>query len=461
MSPDQSHQDKRRSVLYIAPVLTGRILLTAFIAVAFFGILTSVWAAGGTVNGQVGLYASPDGTTFRTPTSTVVPTCGPSYNIVQSTGSVISGTTDLGSHCDDCTTAVSFPFTVFFYGTAYTSALVSSNGNVQFTGNDITYMTSCPMPYAILGASILVHQDDLSTAGTTCPGGCGIFSTVSGSAPNRQFLLEWRTTYFGRAGTARFEVVFYENSRTITTVYGPTADNGVQAESGVQQSSTGPATQFSCHTATLTSGLRLDYVPTTCGTSTPTPVITATPCPINFSDVQTTDYFYEAVRYLYCRGAISGYADGTFRPYNNTTRGQLSKIIVLAEGWSLYTPPSPTFSDVPATDTFYLYIETAHDRGIISGYADNTFRPGNNVTRGQLSKIIVLAQSWMIYTPPSPTFLDVPATDTFYPYIETAYYYSIISGYADNTFRPGNSATRGQISKIVYLAVTSTARVRK
>ena len=55
----------------------------------------------------------------------------------------------------------------------------------------------------------------------------------------------------------------------------------------------------------------------------------------NFIDVQPTDYFYEAVRYLHCRGAVSGYSDSTFRPYNNATRAQIAKIVVLAEGWQI------------------------------------------------------------------------------------------------------------------------------
>jgi hypothetical protein len=75
-----------------------------------------------------------------------------------------------------------------------------------------------------------------------------------------------------------------------------------------------------------------------------------------------------------------------------------------------------------------------------------------------LSKIIVLAEQWPITPPQQPTFQDVPATDTFYGYIETAYAHNIISGYACGAgcleFRPGNNATRGQICKIVYLAVT-------
>jgi hypothetical protein len=67
---------------------------------------------------------------------------------------------------------------------------------------------------------------------------------------------------------------------------------------------------------------------------------------INFVDVDQSDYFYEPVRYLYCANAISGYADGTFRPYNNTTRAQLSKIVVSAQGWSLSDPADNTFNDV-------------------------------------------------------------------------------------------------------------------
>ncbi|MFL5732197.1 MAG: S-layer homology domain-containing protein, partial [Chloroflexia bacterium] len=196
---------------------------------------------------------------------------------------------------------------------------------------------------------------------------------------------------------------------------------------------------------------------TPCGAPSPTP------CSLPFSDVQPTDYFHEAVGYLYCRGVISGYADGTFRPYSNTTRGQLCKIVVLAHGWSIYLPPAPTFRDVPATDPFYGYIETAYNSGIISGYFCGLncleFRPGNNITRGQLCKIMVLAQGWPSYYPPTPTFVDVALGDPFYTYIEAAYHQAIISGYSCGEgcleFRPGNSATRGQICKIAYLAVSS------
>ena len=173
------------------------------------------------------------------------------------------------------------------------------------------------------------------------------------------------------------------------------------------------------------------------------------------------------MRYLYCHGAISGYDDGTFRPYNNTTRGQLTKIVVLAEGWTIYTPPTPTFIDVPTSQTFYTYIETAHQHGIISGYTCGAscleFRPNADVTRAQMCKIIVLAEGWTIYTPPAPTFRDVPSTDHFYGYIETAYRHSIISGYTCGAgcleFRP--SASEDAFQDIGILVRLATCEVGK
>jgi hypothetical protein len=194
-------------------------------------------------------------------------------------------------------------------------------------------------------------------------------------------------------------------------------------------------------------------------TYTPDPVRTITPgprCPgQRFVDVCPGDYFYPAVVYLAAQGVVSGYEDESFRPYNNTTRGQLTKIIVLAEQLPVNINGGPHFSDVGYTHSFYRWIESARYHGLVSGYADGTFRPESEVTRGQLCKILVIAEGWEIDTGGGPHFTDVPADDPFYRWIETAYNRGIISGYEDGTFRPGTSATRGQISKIVYNAVTS------
>ena len=147
-----------------------------------------------------------------------------------------------------------------------------------------------------------------------------------------------------------------------------------------------------------------------------------------------------------------GYSDGTYKPFNNTTRAQMTKIVTLAFSLALVTPPATgTFADVDSSSVFYQLIETAVARGIVSGYtcgginpqtgtaepctAGNRpyFRPSNFVTRGQLAKIVVLGAGFALINPPTPTFTDVPRTDVFYQSIETAVCHGTITGYSDNT----------------------------
>ncbi|HMA37944.1 MAG TPA: S-layer homology domain-containing protein [Chloroflexia bacterium] len=176
-----------------------------------------------------------------------------------------------------------------------------------------------------------------------------------------------------------------------------------------------------------------------------------------FADVCPVDYFFTPVQNLVGRGVVAGYADNTFRPYSNATRGQVAKMVVLAGGWPINTQGGPHFADVPPTQPFYPYIETIYNRGVVSGYADGLFHPAAAMTRGQLSKVLVLAAGWPITPPPAPHFTDVPPTHPFYGAIETAVAHGILSGYADGTFRPANAATRGQIAKLVAGALPAAA----
>lgn len=210
--------------------------------------------------------------------------------------------------------------------------------------------------------------------------------------------------------------------------------------------------------ATSTAGATNTPVPTS--TATGVPSATATPCNITFSDVNSGDYFYEAVTYLSCNGVISGYPDNTFRPYNSASRAQFMKIVVLSQGWKLVNPLIPSFSDIPYGSTFYQYIETAKARGIIDGYSDGTFRPGENVSRGQVCKIVALARAWKLINPFVATFNDVPKGSTFFQHIETAVQKGVINGYGNGSFGPGNPATRGQIAKIIYLSLGTAGRRR-
>jgi S-layer family protein len=144
------------------------------------------------------------------------------------------------------------------------------------------------------------------------------------------------------------------------------------------------------------------------------------------------------------------------------------KIVVNSFSVPLVTPATPTFQDVPPAHPFYRAIEAAAAAGIVSGYTCGAagepcpgayFRPNNDVTRGQLSKIIVNTAGWATINPPVAHFRDVPVGSVFYPFVETAVCRGLVSGYDCGPgcyeFRPVNNATRGQIAKITYNAITS------
>jgi hypothetical protein len=114
--------------------------------------------------------------------------------------------------------------------------------------------------------------------------------------------------------------------------------------------------------------------PTNTLTSTPTGTLptatssaTPTPCNLTFTDVPPGSTFYVYIRCLACLGIVNGYPDGTFHPNNNVTRGQLAKILANAAGFS---DPQSTqmFQDVPPGSTFFVFIGRLASRGYIGGY---------------------------------------------------------------------------------------------
>lgn len=88
------------------------------------------------------------------------------------------------------------------------------------------------------------------------------------------------------------------------------------------------------------------------------------------------------------------------------------------------------FSDVPPGSPFYPYVYCLACRGIVGGYADGSFRPANSVTRGEAAKFIANAGSYTDGVPPGrQNFADVTPGTPFWLYIERLYAHGIIGGY--------------------------------
>jgi predicted outer membrane repeat protein len=245
--------------------------------------------------------ASPTPTT--TPTATATPTCAPTYTTGTQTGTITPGTTNIGSACDDCITPITLPFAVGLYDNSYTSAQADSNGVLAFTSASSTFQSSC-LPSLDYTDAIFPFWDDLRTDNSQAvcasyPGGtCGIFTAVTGSAPNRIFVVEWRAAFAQHGDLAHFEILLHENSSDFEVVYGTFSQGSTtNATAGVQRGTGLLFTQFACHlfipsdtqvnytfksticTPTPTATATVTHTPTVTPTSTPTSTATPTLTP--------------------------------------------------------------------------------------------------------------------------------------------------------------------------------------
>ncbi|HKP52603.1 MAG TPA: SBBP repeat-containing protein [Chloroflexia bacterium] len=258
---------------------------------------------------------------------------------------------------------------------------------------------------------------------------------------------------------------------TITSL--PTSTNTAVPATSTPHASTPTSTPGQpSSTATVAPTSTATAVATSAATSTPgAATSTPTVCTITFSDVPQGHTFYAYVRCLACQGILGGYDDGTFRPDNLITRGQIAKVVSNAA--AIEDEPGPqVYEDVASDNTFYIWINRLSLHGYMGGYpcggegepcgADNKpyFRPFSNATRGQLAKIVANAAG-LGGDPTGIFYTDVPKDNPFYTWIMRLTALGAMSGYpcggegepCDDAnrpyFRPYNNVTRGQASKIV------------
>jgi hypothetical protein len=276
-----------------AVTVTGGGTTTEFtLQIAFGGSLTAHIAAGAITD----TFGNPNADFSGNYT---VSGCPPSqYTITDGTDTIVPGDTDVGNHCDDCNTPVTIPFPFQLYDQTYSSVNVSSNGRLDFVvpnepGGFITNCLPAPPNIGPYDFTIFPVWEDMRTdfglsGCASFPGGnCGVFTSVSGTAPNRIFNIEWRAVYFANnAATANFEARLYENGGpnndlrfdVIVGAVQPGGDHNYV--SGVQgNSAAGFFTQDFCDSNPPAAASHTYEIPPCAATPTPTPTVTPTVTP--------------------------------------------------------------------------------------------------------------------------------------------------------------------------------------
>ncbi|MEK4484682.1 choice-of-anchor I family protein [Psychrobacillus sp. FSL H8-0484] len=177
---------------------------------------------------------------------------------------------------------------------------------------------------------------------------------------------------------------------------------------------------------------------------------------ISFTDVKENHHFYESVKDLTTRGIISGYEDGTFKPGENISRAHAAKIISLALGLDTKNVKDPGFKDVSKNNPYFGHIAALVDAGIIKGYEDQTFKPNGNLTRAHIAQMLVVGFDLEEEKLSNLPFKDINDKQWFANYIQTLYKYEITTGKTATTFEPNATVTRGQVASFINRAEAAT-----
>lgn len=146
---------------------------------------------------------------------------------------------------------------------------------------------------------------------------------------------------------------------------------------------------------------------------------------------------------------VSGYTDGTVRPTNNITREEVAAIfyrLLTDVSRTVYETGVNNFSDVDSSRWSNNAISTLANAGIISGYKEGTFKPGQTITRAEFAAIASRFDS-------VSENVTNPFTDTEGHWAEqlisNAADKGWVGGYPDSTFRPSNAITRAEAMTLI------------
>jgi hypothetical protein len=156
----------------------------------------------------------------------------------------IDGDTLLPLSGDDETMPVTLPFVFSFYGRDYDTIYVSTNGFGNFLEPDASYANVCIPNRAPPNALVAPFWTDLIVMPPA-----GVYTKLSGEAPNRQFTIEWRdATFFIFSGVVTFEVTLDEATGSLTYQYNRAElfGDGRRATLGMENEAGTVGLQYSC-----------------------------------------------------------------------------------------------------------------------------------------------------------------------------------------------------------------------
>ncbi len=173
-----------------------------------------------------------------------------------------------------------------------------------------------------------------------------------------------------------------------------------------------------------------------------------------FDDVKADSKYFDSLAYLKKGGVISGFADNTFRPYQELKRAELAKTIVAAKKqYPLTLNYNNCFTDVN-NEWYAPSVCLAKEKGWIKGYADGSFHPNETLTKAEALKMVLEAFGVSedgTEVLPANMFQDLDQGAWYYPYVKTALTKKLIDENPNLEFyKPNNPALRGDVAQLIF-----------
>ena len=170
---------------------------------------------------------------------------------------------------------------------------------------------------------------------------------------------------------------------------------------------------------------------------------------LDFADVPTDAYYYEAVKWAAKKGITGGIGNGLFGPNQPCTRAQIVTFL-----WRAAGSPEPktmsSFADVSMDAYYAKAVAWAVENGITTGTGDGKFSPDATCTRAQSVTFLFRAIGKLVDS--KAEFSDVLADSYYANAVDWAVENGVTNGIGDGLFGPDNSCTRAQIVTFLYRA---------
>lgn len=163
-----------------------------------------------------------------------------------------------------------------------------------------------------------------------------------------------------------------------------------------------------------------------------------------FKDVPEDHWAAESIKYLVDKGYMQVYADGSFKPNSNTTRGEAAYVIAKMMGISLESTFKLKAKDVPTTHPYYKEIRKLAELGIIQN--SDYFNPSEPLKRSHISKMIALAFNIVVDNVNKTNFKDYSKNYWAKNYIESLADVEIVTGTTSSSFSPNQYVSRAHLA---------------